>query len=260
MDKKKVLIIIAVAFVLASIGYWSWIMLTEDKEVGTVATSTATSTATTTQQDLSYKVLYQEKKETTSTYEISLRYPQLVGDNPSLKKINDYLSSSINESAENFKRQVNENQDFNSNLPANMKSALYIESDEAILQGYANDITVTSIPLTVSEYFAGAAHPNNALISHSFNLETGEKVEIGDLFTRSDYESYLSQTTRNALKKYSLNGEPLNLDPAMIEGGTQPHEKNFSNFMLDDNQLIIIFNPYQVAPYAVGVLKVGVEI
>lgn len=47
-------------------------------------------------------------------------------------------------------------------------------------------------------------------------------------------------------------------DTQWISEGTAPKEENFENFLITDNALIIIFDPYEVAPYAAG--SVFVEI
>jgi hypothetical protein len=38
----------------------------------------------------------------------------------------------------------------------------------------------------------------------------------------------------------------------MLSAGTTPEEKNFANFFLDNQEFVLLFPPYQVAPYAAG--------
>jgi hypothetical protein len=39
---------------------------------------------------------------------------------------------------------------------------------------------------------------------------------------------------------------------SFITDGTTPNDANFANFFVDNNTLVILFAPYQVAPYAAG--------
>ena len=38
----------------------------------------------------------------------------------------------------------------------------------------------------------------------------------------------------------------------MLLSGTAPSEENFSTFYLTDAELVIVFSPYQVGPWAIG--------
>lgn len=99
------------------------------------------------------------------------------------------------------------------------------------------------------------AHPNAYYRTFTFDADTGNGVQIGNLFTPgADYLSVLSETSRESLRE-SL-GENASTD--MLEAGTTPDEDNFQNFYLDGEALVIIFAPYQVGPWAIGTQEVRI--
>ena len=59
----------------------------------------------------------------------------------------------------------------------------------------------------------------------------------------------MSELTRKKLLEQELPQD-------MVEAGTAPEEENFSTFLLEEDGLTVYFNPYQVGPWAAGVVTV----
>lgn len=113
---------------------------------------------------------------------------------------------------------------------------------------------MASSPHTVSYIFTIyedtlGAHGNTVFRTFTFNTETGALLPLGDLFKpSSDYLTSLSTLARTELTA-SLN------DPSMtsfIVDGTKPDTNHFQDFFLDNQDLVLLFPAYQVAPYAAG--------
>ncbi len=101
------------------------------------------------------------------------------------------------------------------------------------------------------------AHPNTFYRTFTFDLTTGTKLDIASLFVpRSDYLRRLSAISQFELAK-SL-GEFANI--AYIAQGTGPEPLNYQAFVIKDNALVLLFPPYQVAPYAAGSQKVSIPL
>ncbi len=49
-------------------------------------------------------------------------------------------------------------------------------------------------------------------------------------------------------------------DIQWIQEGTEPETENYRAFTFDGRTLTVFFNPYQVAPYASGIIKIEVEL
>lgn len=46
----------------------------------------------------------------------------------------------------------------------------------------------------------------------------------------------------------------------MVESGTEPEESNFKVFLLDNDGIILYFEPYQVAPWSEGVITMRIPL
>lgn len=95
----------------------------------------------------------------------------------------------------------------------------------------------------------GGAHGNTLFKTFMFDKNTGTELKLGDLFQPGT--AYLTELSRLARAKLPPTiGEYA--DSGMIASGTTPEEQNFSNFVFDGKDLLILFPPYQVAAYAQG--------
>jgi hypothetical protein len=112
---------------------------------------------------------------------------------------------------------------------------------------------IASSPHTVSyifttyEYTLGA-HGNTFFQTFTFNTTTGTLLSLGDVFSGTSYLNTLSSISRAQLP--GVIGQTY--DPSFITDGTQPTAANFSSFFFDNSDFVILFSPYQVAPYAAG--------
>lgn len=101
------------------------------------------------------------------------------------------------------------------------------------------------------------AHPNTFYRTFTFNLETGAELKISDLFVpRSDYLKRLSAIAEFELAK-SLK-DMANIE--YIRQGVTAEALNFQTFAIEGENLILIFPPYQVAPYAAGTQTVSIPL
>lgn len=109
-----------------------------------------------------------------------------------------------------------------------------------------------SLRFDYSAYSDGAAHPNNMSRVLNYDLANGRILETRDLFTAPDEAlSFLSVASRKVLKKEmsDISEEEWNTQVVL---GTEPTRENFREVALTKEGLVVIFNPYQVAPYARG--------
>lgn len=109
----------------------------------------------------------------------------------------------------------------------------------------ANDNNILSISLDFSE-FAGGAHPNSGSSYYSFDLLTGNKIEIADILM-AGYEMTLNEI-----------GEPIFTELYGNEGWTfEPGHFEFNtNFAILPGGLVFLFGQYEIGPYAAGMQEV----
>ena len=113
---------------------------------------------------------------------------------------------------------------------------------------------------TITEDTLGA-HPNLFFKTFSFDTDpsthsgqAGAPLALTDLFVPgSEYLAALSRIARTKLP--AVIGTKL-VDADFIKNfimpGTTPEEKNFDNFFFDNQDFVILFAPYAVAPYSAG--------
>jgi len=104
------------------------------------------------------------------------------------------------------------------------------------------------------------AHPNTYYRTFTFDRTTGENLHMEDLFLAgAPYLERLSERTRADLpaimaSKADISTESVDRD--YIASGTLPITDAFNNFAIDGETLIVVFPPYQVAPYVYGRIDV----
>ena len=100
----------------------------------------------------------------------------------------------------------------------------------------------------------GGAHPNGYY--KTLVIKGGEKVELADLFLPG--VRYLDRLSTASFEQVSSElerrtGSPLTVDMEdTVRLGTSPSPEALQNFLIDGNELVILFPPYQVAAYAAG--------
>lgn len=97
--------------------------------------------------------------------------------------------------------------------------------------------------------YTGGAHGNLDIITKTYNLSTGEPVDIYDLF--KDLETALNHMSAYSYKALSETLGDMRVED-MLRGGTTPDADNFSSIALIPTGVRVYFQPYQVAPWAAG--------
>jgi hypothetical protein len=109
---------------------------------------------------------------------------------------------------------------------------------------------LVSLRMLVSTYWSGAAHPGAALETWTFDLGTGQRLALADLF--SPGVGYLdiiaTEARRTLLDRYATDRSARQ----WVKDGTRPKEANYSGWALTPDGLEITFGQYQVAPYVAG--------
>jgi hypothetical protein len=155
-----------------------------------------------------------------------------------------------------FKAQVREmlTQDEQARLrETGVKYALGLEYQTFASAGY------TSYLYTVYEDMGGA-HPNGYFATYVFD-PAGTQVQLADLFKADTY--WLDELSRlvsaqvTAELKRRTNEDDVST--SLFAEGLAPKVENFSNFILDGEQLVIFIPPYQVASWAAGAFEVRIH-
>ena len=110
---------------------------------------------------------------------------------------------------------------------------------------------VISLKLVFSEY-TGGAHPISIVSGLNYERATGRQLLQSDAFAMLglSVEEVSVQATAELRAK---------LGTSMFEEGANSNPENFSSFVISEDRITFIFQPYQVASYAAGVQEVSFE-
>jgi hypothetical protein len=136
---------------------------------------------------------------------------------------------------------------------------------------YTLDISyeATSSPATLSYIFTLyvdtlGAHGNGTYLTYTFDSQTGALLALSDLFAAgTDVYSELSAIARQELPAVIAAHEgvtPDQVDPQMLDAGTAPVAESFQDFYLAGDNLVLLFPPYAVAPYAAGTIELDIPL
>jgi len=103
---------------------------------------------------------------------------------------------------------------------------------------------ILSLKFDIYFYFDGAAHPNSYSLTFNYDLAAGQQLNLHQLFIPG--ADYLGPIATYCIGQLSLR------DIAYFEGGADPILENYRNWNITAAGLLISFDPYQVAAYAVG--------
>lgn len=107
---------------------------------------------------------------------------------------------------------------------------------------------VLVVGVTTQTYFYGAAH---GMVSRNFinySIVNHELMTIDNTFLPGNEKGILSLITAAATDRYSEEGV---LYDAPIE--------SFSNFQITENDIVFVYQPYEIGPYSSGVIEVPVS-
>lgn len=104
----------------------------------------------------------------------------------------------------------------------------------------------------------GGAHPNTYYRTFTFDKASGAVLELGDVFVaNAPYLQTLSDKARSMLPPMiakMANVEVSAVDMEYIKSGTLPEEDAFQSFYFEGSTLVLLFPPYQIGPYALGMI------
>lgn len=189
------------------------------------------------------------ENEMNTNYSVNIIYPKLRNSgNPETESdVNNYIKTAVNTLREEVE---------------------FIDSESASAKPYINlnykvkflNQNFVSILISGSQYLGGV-HPGSIFVPINYDLRSNQVVNISYIFNPAS--SYLETLSTQSADFISSNlGVPLS-DPQLI-AGTAESDDNFSKFYFSGDSTIetfsIVFDEYEVAPYAAGPQTVDVNV
>jgi len=201
------------------------------------------------------------------TYDYTVEYPQLTGlpDDGMQRSINAELMKAASEMVGDFVAVVTEEPPSTSTTAPPTASTTPSSSTAATaptttqpggptthLEGKSAtlllDPRLASFRLEGDGFVSPAAHGFTRFRTLSYDLTTGRRLGLADLFRNGvDYLGWLSHES-----VAQLQARPEIYNAQQTPAGLTPTEEHFAHFGLTPTGLEIVFDEYQVGPYAVG--------
>ena len=178
-------------------------------------------------------------------YEVAAQYPQITGGaNPNFEKFNQAARALVSKEVSDFKKGMQPEGEEAEPLPDESGgSDLSVSYTVALAQD-----DLVSIKFDVSNYEAGAAHPNPYSHVLNYDLKNGKQLKLSDLFKPG--AKFLQTIASYCIADLKKQQKDLPVD--QIEEGAAAKSDNYTNWTITRRGLGITFDAYQVAPYAAG--------
>ena len=109
--------------------------------------------------------------------------------------------------------------------------------------------------------FTGGAHPNTVVVSHTFNKKDQTKnLGLGDIYSDKVYGVISEYTRKNMPALLNKKGIKVSEIQDMFNDGTSLNKDNWQVFYFDEKSITIVFNQYQIGPYAIGIHEISIPL
>jgi hypothetical protein len=253
LKHKHLALISAGALIAIFLGLAVWYMASHPAPVA-IAPETATTTTPTEPTQTDKTVLDLHKY-----YEIRAKYPLSVPTQDGGVSAQQTMQTWVTEQIATFKSESH----LDSLTPEDIKM-------QGLDQGQTYALTIAytkhSSDSTISydyEIYANTlgAHPNTYYHTFTFDKQSGAMLELSNLFVPgTPYLGLLSKRARADLPAIINKQSNGGADTRDIEYGTAPKIESFQNFYIENGNLVIVFAPYQVGPYALGTVLLPIPL
>jgi hypothetical protein len=190
------------------------------------------------------KVIKEANKQ--KLYTIAAEYPQIEGDSR-FDGFNREARALVTKDVAAFKAGETEDIDTADTSTENQTSTIDMSYDFH----YATD-NLISVAFSEGTYERGAAHGNQLTEVLNYDVKSGKKLALADLFKdKSKYLSVIAAYCQKDLKERAKKPDAM-VQEDLIESGAGPKADNYRAWNLTRKGLWITFDPYQVAAYAAG--------
>lgn len=160
------------------------------------------------------------------------------------KSINSSISQSVETDVVAFETEAQENKD---NVRMGNKSVLEIDWEEK----YNNNDFISVVE---EKYvYTGGAHGNTVRIPKNIDIAGGKEIKLSDLFNDTGYEYTLNRMINELVTENSEEYKDLWAKPEIKSS----HQ---TDFYIEDNKLVIFFQPYDLSYYARGFVEFPLDL
>ncbi len=251
MRKEHLISIVVLAILLVAVALYVVRYASRQNRMAQTTQSTASATQTgiqSTQATLN-------QADNTGKYKVAIVYPQFSGftNSQTQDQVNNSIKALMQSQADAFIKGVNATQQ-SSSMPQFMRDAQSEFTTQYTVAQASNK--VISVVFTVFNSTAGMAHPDTTYLTFNYDVAANKQLQLADVFKPGS--NYL-QTISSMAQKQLLDQQKDNPNAkALVDQGTTAKADNFALFSLEPTNLVLLFNPAQVAPRVNGPMKVTI--
>lgn len=167
--------------------------------------------------------------------------------------VKDFLLDSFSTYSEKIESFINEFKIAYSEYTNDMPN--WIWEEEYSTKVLYNDNNILSFQFFVFGY-TGGAHPYSYMDFLNFDIVTGDKIELDDIFIDS-YKNKLDSIGEILFREHY----GISTDESLLEYGYEFDNNKFTlnkNFSINENGLYFYYNQYEIACYAAGTSEVEI--
>ncbi|MBE8950528.1 MAG: DUF4163 domain-containing protein [Quinella sp. 3Q1] len=164
--------------------------------------------------------------------------------------VTEKINGKIEEEILTFIKEVHYNAQYYDRKVLDARTSYEIGCNEA------GGTVILSIIITKSQYFEGAAHPATWEHTLNFNTSTGNRMgmdyltEVGEGVSPDEFKSRIERKLREKTEREKI----------FLFEDALPLKNLPENFYWDENLHVhFIFQHYEVAPYAAGIIDVDID-
>lgn len=178
-------------------------------------------------------------KSTSPTWSLKAEFPQIIGTrNPRAREFNKTVQGFVSKGISAFKESC---RGIQGSMSPGMKGESYLLIAYRIS---AAGKSLIGVKLDSEEMISLMAHPRHDIRTLNYDLSTTRPLELASVFKPgSDYLRRIAAFCAEDLKRR---------DVLQFEEGVLPLQKNYTNWNLHAEGLLVYFREYQVAAYVFG--------
>ncbi len=190
-------------------------------------------------------------------YDISLLYPAktALADAAADQKARLTIETALKQERDDFVSNVQ-------GLDASVMPSLGDGHKLMLAATYKTYSSPTSVSFAYVIYEdTGGAHPNTYFKTFVFNLQ-GSAMGIAEVLSQSKNGLQLlsQKVSADVTAQMKQRLGQADVSGAIFAEGLAPTENNYSNFVIDGDDLLVLIPPYQVAAYVMGSFEVRVPL
>jgi hypothetical protein len=176
----------------------------------------------------------------TTEYTVDAAYPQF-----GISAIDSQIKTTVQSGVSDLETQADQDKPAENGYPIYSFTCLY--NSPYVGSDYV------SVLIACGAY-TGGAHEMPTIIGATFDRATGKSVTLDQALALTG--KTLDQVAQEAKQQLAQN--PDTMPTAIWASGSDATSDNYSTFLINQNHVVFIFQPYQVAPYSSGAPEVTI--